>query len=92
MPGFASATLVASQRSALSLGWSSLSCSASCRLPTIASVPVRPLRQPGTAEIIHRFDELDRQVGESHDKATRNTAIVWVAVAGVAMLGWYKIT
>jgi hypothetical protein len=49
-------------------------------------------RQPGTAEIIHRFDELDRQVGESHDKATRNTAIVWVAVAGVAMLGWYKIT
>jgi hypothetical protein len=49
-------------------------------------------RQPGTEEIIRRFDELDAQVGESRDKTTRNTAIVWVAVAGVAMLGWYKLT
>jgi hypothetical protein len=49
-------------------------------------------RQPGTEEIMHRFDELDGQVAESHTKSTRNTGIVWVAVAGVAMLGWYKIT
>jgi hypothetical protein len=49
-------------------------------------------RQPGTEEIVRRFDELDAQVGDSHDKTTRNTAIVWVAVAGVAMLGWYKVT
>jgi len=49
-------------------------------------------RQPGTEEIIHRFDELDVQVGQAHDGSTRNTAIVWFAVAGVAMLGWYKIT
>jgi hypothetical protein len=49
-------------------------------------------RQPGTEEIVRRFDELDGQVGETHDRSTRNTAIVWVAVASVAMLGWYKIT
>jgi hypothetical protein len=49
-------------------------------------------RQPGTDEIMHRFDELDVQVGESHGRSTRNTAVVWFAVASVAMLGWYKIT
>ena len=49
-------------------------------------------RQPGTEEIMRRFDELDVQVGEAHSQATRNTSIVWVAVASVAMLGWYKIT
>ena len=49
-------------------------------------------RQPGTEEIMHRFDELDVQVGESHDRSTRNTAVVWFAVASVAMLGWYKLT
>jgi len=49
-------------------------------------------RQTGTEEILHRFDELDGQVTESHDKTSRNTAIVWVAVTGVALLGWYKIT
>jgi hypothetical protein len=49
-------------------------------------------RQAGTEEIMRRFDELDVQVGEAHDRSTRNTSIVWVAVAGVAMLGWYKIT
>jgi hypothetical protein len=49
-------------------------------------------RQPGTEEIIKRFDQLDRQVGDLHDQATRNTAIVWFAVASVSMLGWYKIT
>jgi hypothetical protein len=49
-------------------------------------------RQPGTEEIIKRFDQLDGQVGDLHEQATRNTAIVWVAVASVSMLGWYKIT
>lgn len=49
-------------------------------------------RQPGTEEIIRRFDQLDGQVGDVHETATRNTAIVWIAVASVGMLGWYKIT
>ena len=49
-------------------------------------------RQPGTEEIMRRFDELDGQVDDAHGKSTRNTSIVWVAVASVAMLGWYKIT
>jgi hypothetical protein len=49
-------------------------------------------RQPGTEEIMHRFDELDVQVGEAHSQSTRNTAIVWMAVTSVAMLGWYKVT
>jgi len=49
-------------------------------------------RQPGTEEIMRRFDELDVQVGEAHNQSTRNTSIVWVAMAGVAMVGWYKIT
>lgn len=49
-------------------------------------------RQPGTEEIVRRFDELDGQVGDAHDRSSRNTAIVWLAVTGVAMFGWYKIT
>ena len=49
-------------------------------------------RQPGTEEIMRRFDELDVQVSDAHSQATRNSSIVWVAVASVAMLGWYKIT
>jgi hypothetical protein len=49
-------------------------------------------RQPGTNEILRRFDELDGQVRDSHERATRNTAIVWLAVSSVAMVGWYKIT
>jgi len=49
-------------------------------------------RQPGTEEIMHHFDELDAQVNDSHHQATRNTAIVWVAVTSMAMLGWYRIT
>jgi hypothetical protein len=49
-------------------------------------------RQPGTEEIMHHFDELDAQVNDSHHQATRNTAIVWVAVSSMAMLGWYRIT
>jgi hypothetical protein len=49
-------------------------------------------RQPGTEEVIKQFDALDRQVGEQHETATRNTAIVWIAITSVSMLGWYKIT
>jgi hypothetical protein len=49
-------------------------------------------RQPGTEENLRVFDDLDVQVQASHERASRNTAIVWVTVAGVAMLGWYRIT
>ena len=49
-------------------------------------------RQPGTEEIVKRFDQLDGQVVDLHEQATRNTAIVWFAVTSVGMLGWYKIT
>ena len=49
-------------------------------------------RQPGTEEILKRFDQLDAQVVPLHEKASRNMAIVWVAVTSVCMLGWYKIT
>ena len=49
-------------------------------------------RQSGTEELMRRFDELDIQVGDAHSQSTRNTAIVWMAVTSVAMLGWYKIT
>lgn len=49
-------------------------------------------RKPGTEEILHRFDELDAQVSQSHNRATRNSAIVWLAVSSLAMLGWYRIT
>jgi hypothetical protein len=49
-------------------------------------------RQPGTEEILKRFDELDGQVPDLHEQATRNVAIVWVAVTSVCLFGWYKIT
>lgn len=49
-------------------------------------------RQTGTEDTLRVFDDLDAQVGVAHEHASRNTAIVWVAVTGVAMLGWYKIT
>jgi hypothetical protein len=49
-------------------------------------------RQTGTADNLRVFDDLNDQVLTSHERASRNTGIVWVAVAGVAMLGWYKIT
>jgi hypothetical protein len=49
-------------------------------------------RQPGTEDTLKVFDDLDLQVRTAHEKASRNTAIVWIAVTGVAMLGWYKIT
>ncbi len=49
-------------------------------------------RQPGTEEVLKRFDQLDGQVGDLHEQATQKMAILWVAVASVSMLGWYKIT
>jgi hypothetical protein len=49
-------------------------------------------RQPGTEEVLKRFDQLEGQVGDLHDQATRNTGIVWFVVTAVGMLGWYKIT
>jgi len=49
-------------------------------------------RQPGTEEILKRFDQLDAQVDPLHEAASRNAAILWVTVTSVFMLGWYKIT
>jgi hypothetical protein len=49
-------------------------------------------RQAGTEGTIRAFDDLDAQVKASHERSSRNTAIVWFAVTGVAMLGWYRIT
>jgi hypothetical protein len=49
-------------------------------------------RQPGTEGTLRAFDDLDVQVRSSHERSSRNTAIVWFAVTGVAMLGWYRIT
>lgn len=49
-------------------------------------------RQTGTEDNLRVFDDLDGRVVASHERTSRNTAIVWVAVTGVAMLGWYKIT
>jgi len=49
-------------------------------------------RQPGTEQVIKQFDSIDLQVNEQHEAATRNTAIVWIAITSVSLLGWYKIT
>jgi hypothetical protein len=49
-------------------------------------------RQIGSQDVLKRFDELDDQVSAAHGRTVRNTAIVWIAVASVAMFGWYKIT
>jgi hypothetical protein len=49
-------------------------------------------RKPGTEEVINEFNKLDGAVGDLHDRATRNTAIVWLAITSVSLLGWYKIT
>lgn len=49
-------------------------------------------RQPGTEDNLRVFDDLDAQVQTSHERTSRNAGIVWFAVAGVTMLGWYRIT
>jgi hypothetical protein len=49
-------------------------------------------RQPGTLANLHAFADLDAQVGAAHGRASRNTAAIWAAVAGVALLGWYRVT
>jgi hypothetical protein len=46
----------------------------------------------GTEENIRRFDQLEDMVASGHWKAIRNTLIIWVAISGVAMAGWYKTT
>ena len=46
----------------------------------------------GTEENIRRFDQLEDQVAAGHWKAMRNTLIIWVAISGIAMVGWYKST
>ncbi len=49
-------------------------------------------RRVGTEEVLARFDEIDLEVGTARTKSMRNTIIVWVAVSGIAMAGWYKVT
>jgi hypothetical protein len=49
-------------------------------------------RQTGTEDTLRVFDDLDVQVKVAHERSSRNTAVVWLAVTGVAMLGWYKVT
>ena len=49
-------------------------------------------RQTGSEDNLRVFDDLDLQVKTSHERSSRNTAVVWLAVTGVAMLGWYKVT
>lgn len=49
-------------------------------------------RQTGTEANLRVFEDLDAQVGAAHNRTSRNTAIVWVAITGVAMLGWYRVT
>jgi hypothetical protein len=49
-------------------------------------------RQTGTEDTLRVFDDLDLQVKAAHERSSRNTAVVWLAVTGVAMLGWYKVT
>jgi hypothetical protein len=49
-------------------------------------------RQTGTEDTLRVFDDLDLQVKVAHERSSRNTAVVWLAVTGVAMFGWYKVT
>jgi hypothetical protein len=49
-------------------------------------------RRPGTEEVIAEFKNLDGTVDDLHNQATRNTAIIWMAITSVSLLGWYKIT
>jgi hypothetical protein len=49
-------------------------------------------RRPGTEEVIAEFKKLDGAVDDLHNEATRNTAVIWIAITSVSLLGWYKIT
>jgi hypothetical protein len=49
-------------------------------------------RRPATEEIARRFEELDTTVGNTKGKYTRNTGIIWLVIAGGAMVGWYRVT
>jgi hypothetical protein len=48
-------------------------------------------RQPGSEAILHRFDELEKQISDSRSRTLRNTGIVWLTVSGIAMAGWFKL-
>jgi hypothetical protein len=48
-------------------------------------------RQPGSEEILRRFDELEKQISNSRSRNLRNTGILWFAVTGIAMAGWFKL-
>ena len=46
----------------------------------------------GTEEVIRRYHALDQHVHDVHSKHRRNTAIVWVVIAGGALVAWYRLT
>lgn len=46
----------------------------------------------GTEEVIKRYHGLDQRVQEEHARHRRNTALVWVVLAGGALAGWYRVT
>ena len=46
----------------------------------------------GTEETIRQYHEIDKRVHESHSKHRRNTGLLWVVVAGGALVGWYRLT
>ncbi len=46
----------------------------------------------GTEDNLRRFDQIDIDVTDARDKSIRNTLIIWVAISGLALAGWYRIT
>ncbi len=46
----------------------------------------------GTEEIIRQYRSLDEHVHDVHSKHRRNTALIWVVMAGGALAGWYRLT
>lgn len=48
-------------------------------------------RQPGSEEILRRFDELERQIDNARSRSFRNTGIIWITISAIAMGGWFKL-
>lgn len=49
-------------------------------------------RKPATEEITRQFVELDSAVDKMTGRAQRTTGILWIVVAGGALIGWYRVT
>ena len=46
----------------------------------------------GTEEILRRFDQIDAAVSSAQLRDMRNTLFIWVAVGGIAMFSFYRVT